>query len=322
MRCLGLLQLSSCLPAGFSDTDSALSSIGVLPTTATNLKGQREQVSLIRGARDLLLQKALVNKLGDRLIMLSPIRLYIQQMEFDRGHLNIYFINFVDKRVYDMPKTEAAQLRVEVPNLCASIRHAIESMSVTASEDDLRSLRSQLCDTRSALVALDFYAETAHINEMALAYFKAVKDRLGQAQCMQSLGWVARMQNDYEKAQALYEGAKALFVQVSDRLGQAQCMRSLGDIARMQNNNEAAQLLLESTKTLFEQIAHRRGQAQCMQSLGDIACMQQEYEKAQALLESAKMVFEQINDRLGQTKILRLLSELQLLKTGLRSPRR
>ena len=60
-----------------------------------------------------------------------------------------------------------------------------------------------------------------------------------------------------------------MFIDIGDRLGAAQCLQSLGDILRMQNQYEEAQLKLEEARSDFIHIGDRLGAAQCLQSLGE-----------------------------------------------------
>ena len=315
-----LLQLLSCLPAGLSDTDTALASIGVLSSQAFTESEARKQRQILRGAADLLVHRALVNKQAGRLTVLSPVRLYMQQAEFDRAQLNAYFTNLVqDRDIYEMPGAEVALLRLEVPNLCASIRSVVESMSVSASVEHLDVLREQLFHIRSALTALNCYTELGQIEEVALAFFRNVRDRRGEGQCMQSLGVIAWLQNDCDRPRSLLKSAIALFKQADDSRGEAQCTRSLGDIAYMQNDYETAQPLLERAMTMFQATNDRLGQAQCMRSLGDVARMQNDYQKAQVLLDSALADFKQIDHRLGQAQCMRSQSDIARLQTDYKS---
>ena len=312
---LRLLQLLSCLPAGLSDTDDALSSIGVHSSTAASLREKQEQLHQTCGARDLLIQRALANKRDGRLVILSPIRLHMQQTEFDRSQLNAHFIDLVkDKDIHYMPSAEAAQLYDEVPNLCGSIRSIVELMPETASSDDFEYLRTQLSSVRCAMKALNFYSDSARIDEIGLTFFTSVNYILGQAQCMQSLGDVAYMQGDFSRAQQLLKDTITLFEQANNQVGQAQCTRLLGDIAYKQYDYESAQHLLESAKMLFEQASHPYGQAQCVQSLAEIAHMQDDYEGAQTLYGSALILYRQSNDGLGQAQVIRSLGNIAYLQ--------
>ncbi|MCC6801182.1 MAG: tetratricopeptide repeat protein [Anaerolineae bacterium] len=65
-------------------------------------------------------------------------------------------------------------------------------------------------------------------------------DRLGQANTLQGLGDVARMQNEYEPARDYYERAFALGTQIGDFPVRLNCLWQLGRLERALGNMEAA----------------------------------------------------------------------------------
>ncbi|MDP8223374.1 MAG: NB-ARC domain-containing protein, partial [Candidatus Lernaella stagnicola] len=58
----------------------------------------------------------------------------------------------------------------------------------------------------------------------------AVRDALAQANCLWSLGDLARREDDLSGARASYDSALPLFRAIGHRLGEANCLRSLGDL--------------------------------------------------------------------------------------------
>ncbi|KAE9406943.1 TPR-like protein [Gymnopus androsaceus JB14] len=119
------------------------------------------------------------------------------------------------------------------------------------------------------------------------------------AKCLQYLGNIWRMQNEYLEAKLLFTEALTQFEKVGNQLGVAQCIQSLGDIWRMQHKYSEAKLLLAEAKTKFDWVGNQLGVAQCTQSLGDICRMQSEYSEAKLLLTDAKIQFEKISNQFG-----------------------
>jgi hypothetical protein len=61
-------------------------------------------------------------------------------------------------------------------------------------------------------------------------------DVLGEANCIQRLGDIARARSDHEAARRAYEEALPLYRQVGDVLGEANCIQRLGKLDKVQNS--------------------------------------------------------------------------------------
>ncbi|MFN7959947.1 MAG: tetratricopeptide repeat protein [Thermoanaerobaculia bacterium] len=135
-------------------------------------------------------------------------------------------------------------------------REALEAMLLEANQQSLEGhevarLRQLLAD------ALSFearYEEAAQLYAQALALFRSLGDRLGEAQCLQSQGEVARMQARYEEAAQLYAQALALFRSLGDRLGEASSLLSMGRLANAQGAQGSAREAFALAEGLFQEI--------------------------------------------------------------------
>ena len=74
----------------------------------------------------------------------------------------------------------------------------------------------------------------------ALALFRAVGDRLGEANTLQAMGDVYRFQDKYDEALKTYDAALALFRAVGDRLGEANLNQSLARLCQHKGDHAAA----------------------------------------------------------------------------------
>ncbi|MBY0508360.1 MAG: tetratricopeptide repeat protein, partial [Bryobacteraceae bacterium] len=123
--------------------------------------------------------------------------------------------------------------------------------------------------------------------QQALPLYQQIGDRLGEANCRQALGDVARMQARYADAFDLYQQALPLFQQIGARLGEANCRRSLGDVARMQKRYADAFDLYQQALPVHKQIGDRLGEANCLYSMGELAVAQGATTARQLFLEAA-----------------------------------
>ncbi|PBK60108.1 hypothetical protein ARMSODRAFT_898511 [Armillaria solidipes] len=91
--------------------------------------------------------------------------------------------------------------------------------------------------------------------------------------------------NQYKLAQEEVYKAIQIFEDIGDSLGAAQCLQSLGDILQMtdQYSEATATVNLEKAMQMFEDIDSSLGAAQCLQSLGNILQMTDQYSEAKII---------------------------------------
>ena len=94
-------------------------------------------------------------------------------------------------------------------------------------------------------------------------------DVLGEANSLQNLANVKKMQADYAQAEKLYLRAVAYHRKIRNRFGEANCLRSMGDLNRMQAHLAKADQLYRQALGIYHEIGHRLGEANTLQSLGD-----------------------------------------------------
>ncbi len=154
------------------------------------------------------------------------------------------------------------------------------------------------------------YSEATIKLEKAMQMFEDIDHSLGAAQCLQSLGNILQMTNQYSEATIKLEKAMQMFEDIDHSLGVAECLRSLGDILQITNQYSEATIKLEKAMQMFENIDNSLGTAQCLQSLGNILRMTNQYSKATIKLEKAMQMFEDIDNSLGTAQCLRSLGDI------------
>ena len=127
-------------------------------------------------------------------------------------------------------RTHASYLRLDWPRWSALLE-VVESPELPSSpalESQARFWRGQWHRWRYEMpAALDSYRQ-------ALALFRAVGDRLGEANTIYAMGEVARKTREYAEAQQHYQWALQTYEAIGDRLGQANVLDSLGELAEAQ----------------------------------------------------------------------------------------
>ena len=98
----------------------------------------------------------------------------------------------------------------------------------------------------------DRYEEAGRLYQQALLVYREIGARLGEANCVQSLGGLALQQDRYEEAGRLYQQALPMHRQIGDRLGEANCLsmgrlaRATGDTATMRTTYKEAERIYTS----------------------------------------------------------------------------
>ncbi|KAK0245048.1 hypothetical protein EDD85DRAFT_758299 [Armillaria nabsnona] len=144
----------------------------------------------------------------------------------------------------------------------------------------------------------------------AIQMFEDIDDSLGAAQCLQSLGNILQMTDQYSEATIKLEKAMQMFEDIDDSHGVAQCLQGLGDILQMTDQYSEATIKLEKAMQMFEDIDDSLGAAQCLQSLGNILRMTDQYSEATIKLEKAMQMFEDINNSCGVAQCLHSLGDI------------
>ncbi|WP_437585227.1 tetratricopeptide repeat protein [Sorangium sp. So ce1000] len=148
--------------------------------------------------------------------------------------------------------------------------------------------------------------------EHGLEISRAAQDRLGEANCLMSLGDLDMRVDDLDAARTSYTLALAIFHEIRDRLGEASCLRRLGDLDMRVDDPDAARTSYTIALAIFREIRDRLGEANCLQHLGDLDMRVDDLDAARTSYTLALAIFREIRDRLGEANCLQGLGLLAL----------
>ncbi|MDZ4798615.1 MAG: tetratricopeptide repeat protein, partial [Bryobacteraceae bacterium] len=103
-----------------------------------------------------------------------------------------------------------------------------------------------------------------------------------------------------EEARSFMLEALPIFREVGDRLGEANCIMSLGDIALRRSDHEQARLRFLEALPIYREVGDRLGEANCIKSLGNIALDRSDHEQARLRFLEALPIYREFGDRLGE----------------------
>ena len=126
---------------------------------------------------------------------------------------------------------------------------------------------------------------------------RALGDSIEEANCIQSLGDVHRMLDEYGAARERYEEARPIFAAIGDRLGEANCIQRLGDVHRMLAEYGAARERYEEARPIYAAIGDRYSLATTLTYLGRSHRGLGDTERARQCLLEAVRLFEEIGSR-------------------------
>ena len=166
--------------------------------------------------------------------------------------------------------------------------------------------RARAESLRSMALAVYREGEADHAQSMlseALDLFRAVGDRLGEANTLRATGDVQQFRDDRDAALLSYQQALDLYRAVGARLGEANTLKAIGDLQQFRNDRDAALLSYQQALDLYRAVGDRLGEANTLQAIGDVHLDQGEAEKGLQSLDQALDLYQQIGAQVGQANV-------------------
>ena len=156
----------------------------------------------------------------------------------------------------------------------------------------------------------DFHQTEA--TEQALALFRELGDRRGEAAALRVLGMSARRRGDLDTADTHLEASLAICRAEGDRHGAAMALVNLGIRAQERRQYGRAVAHLEEALALFRAIGETRRVARTLMRLGIVAQARGDYERAVALCGEGLAAFAALGFQPGIGDCLETFAELAL----------
>lgn len=143
--------------------------------------------------------------------------------------------------------------------------------------------------------AANFYVTARLYFEESLASLREQGDNWKMARTLDSLGEMARVEEDYHTARACYEESLRVRRTLGDQRGIAVSLINLGFCAHHEGDYKQAKNLLEESLTNFQHLGSTRGTIDCLAALAGVFGTEKKPERAARLLGAAEALHESIH---------------------------
>ncbi|MGD1941246.1 MAG: tetratricopeptide repeat protein, partial [Leptolyngbyaceae cyanobacterium] len=177
----------------------------------------------------------------------------------------------------------------------------------TDSAQDCINLALELGD---AYRGLSDYAQAQRYCHKALDWAKTASLQRQQAQALYGLGQVDFFNGANTKSMARYDQALETFRAIGDRLGEANTLKAIGDVLQfLKRSTEALQHYNQALET-FRAVGDRLGEANTLKAIGDVLQFLKRSTEALQHYDQALETFRAVGARLGEANTLLMVGRL------------
>jgi predicted ATPase/transcriptional regulator with XRE-family HTH domain len=159
--------------------------------------------------------------------------------------------------------------------------------------------------------------QTEALLAAALAIWRALDDRHGEARSLDELGNVAHDRGDFERANTLHEQALGLAREIGDRRGAGRALNNLAMVALYQQDDERAQHLYNEALRVLREVGDAYGINVVLTNLGIVAIRRGDLDHAADIANECLTGCRDLGDQQGIASALINLGEVALLQGDL-----
>jgi predicted ATPase len=240
------------------------------------------------------------------------------ELEATREAHATYYLTLAEEAEPRLLGAEQAQwldrLEQEHENLRAALGWMLDRAETNTGQAE-RALR--LC-----IALMDFWEVRSYFREgrtfleQALAVSEEVAVPV-RVEVLFGAGFMALVQGDDERAEALLQESLALFRHIGDKQGMAKALRLLGNLASSRNTYGQARSPLEEALELYRELGDQHGMASTREVLAQVAALQGSYARARELLEENLVPYKKaLNEKYNTAYPLYHLGRVHFLARG------
>ncbi len=130
--------------------------------------------------------------------------------------------------------------------------------------------------------------------DKALALYKQINDKAGQATSLQYTGRLYEAQTDYRGALENYSAALALWREVPDRRGEGYALSSIGTMQLYLGDLNLAYTAFQQARDIYREVGNREGEGLCLQEIGNVYRQQGNLVKALEYFQQGVSIFREV----------------------------
>ena len=148
------------------------------------------------------------------------------------------------------------------------------------------------------------WREAAQSYEAALAGYRELGNRAGEANTLNNIGGVYGLQGNYPEALETYEESLALQRELGDRAGEANTLNNIGIVYRLLGNYPEALETYEESLALKRELGDRAGEAITLGNIGIVYENLGNYPEALETYEESLALKRELGNRAGEANTL------------------
>ena len=140
--------------------------------------------------------------------------------------------------------------------------------------------------------------------EQALEIYRAIQDKLGEANALGNLGIVYRELGDYPRAIEFHQQSLAIKREIGNRLGESNTLGNLGNVYNTFGDYPRAIEFYQQSLAISREIGNRLSEASSLGNLGTAYYSLSDYPRAIEFHQQSLAIKREIGDRLGESQSL------------------
>ncbi|KYK28897.1 MAG: hypothetical protein AYK19_20420 [Theionarchaea archaeon DG-70-1] len=156
------------------------------------------------------------------------------------------------------------------------------------------------------------WKEAKEVGNSIITNLRKLRDHLGEADTLTTLGILSMRRGDLEGAQKRFEKALTIYQDTDEKMWEANTLWALGDLALKTGDYEGAQKRYKRALKIYQCINKKLGEANAFMRLGILAFRTGDHEGAQKRYKRALKIYQHINAKIGEANTFRALGDLAM----------
>ncbi|CAK8725149.1 hypothetical protein KKHLCK_15985 [Candidatus Electrothrix laxa] len=146
--------------------------------------------------------------------------------------------------------------------------------------------------------------------EMRLTATRKTRDRKGQGECLNDLGYTYERRGEREKALAYCKRSLQIRREVGDKQGEGETMNNIAMVYRQQGKHELALQTFHQSLSIAREVRNQKGEGTILNNIGLVYMNQGKWKIALPYLEQCLPVRRKVDDKIGEGITLNNIAEI------------